>query len=80
MGNVQITVAIGNQTLFSVSAINAADAIAMVVGQLQLALNHFNAQKSPPPATIVAAQPIPVQVQPVPAQSEDAARRAAAGM
>lgn len=93
MGNVQITVVIGNQTLFSVSAVNAVDAINLVVGQLQLALQHFNAQKQPSPTPTPVAlpvQPVPASlaevkqtlVQPVPASlaEVDAQRRQAAGM
>lgn len=76
MGNVQITVAIGNQTLFSVSAVNAVDAINMVVGQLQLALQHFNAQK-PTPVNPVVVQPVPVLAS---LAEVDAQRRQAAGM
>lgn len=78
MDNVQITVAIGNQTLFSVSAVNAVDAMNMVVGQLQLALQHFNAQKQ----TGATPTPVALPVQPVPATlaEVDAQRRQAAGM
>lgn len=58
--NVQVTVTVDGNVVFSCQAANVVDAISAVLGQLQLGLSHFQGQKQSVAPVVVQPMPPPV--------------------